>query len=81
MKKISEMTLKEKIGQVLVCGFQGTEYSEELKTLIEEYKLGNVILFTRNIKDVKQLHDLNMKIHNEIIKNSGVMPFIIINIK
>ena len=30
MKKINEMTLKEKIGQVLVCGFQGTEYSEEL---------------------------------------------------
>ena len=79
MKKINEMTLKEKIGQVLVCGFQGTEYSEELKTLIEEYKLGNVILFTRNIKDVKQLHDLNMKIHNEIIKNSGVMPFISID--
>ena len=30
--------MKENIGQVVVCGFQGTEYSEELKTLIEEYK-------------------------------------------
>ncbi len=70
MKKIEEMTLKEKIGQVVVCGFQGTEYSEELKTLIEDYKLGNVILFTRNIENVKQMHDLNMKIHQSIIKRN-----------
>lgn len=79
MKKISEMTLREKIGQVLICGFQGTEYSEELKTLIEEYKLGNVILFTRNIDNVKQLHDLNYKIHQEIKKQTNIMPFISID--
>ena len=79
MNKIEEMTLKEKIGQVVVCGFQGSEYSKELKTLIEDYKLGNVILFTRNIENVKQLHDLNMKIHQSIIKETGVMPFISID--
>lgn len=79
MKKIEEMTLKEKIGQVVVCGFQGTEYSEELKTLIEDYKLGNIILFTRNIENVKQMHDLNMKIHQSIIKETNIMPFISID--
>lgn len=79
MKSIKEMTLKEKIGQVVICGFQGTKYSQELKTLIEDYKLGNVILFTRNIENVKQMHDLNMQIHKSIIDEVGVMPFISID--
>lgn len=79
MKSIKEMTLKEKIGQVVICGFQGTKFSDELKTLIEEYKLGNVILFTRNIENVKQMHDLNMQIHESIIKETNIMPFISID--
>lgn len=79
MKSIKEMTLKEKIGQVVICGFQGTKFSDELNTLIKEYKLGNVILFTRNIENVKQMHDLNMQIHKSIINEVGIMPFISID--
>ena len=32
-----EMTLKEKLGQLIIAGFNGYEYNEHLKTLIEEY--------------------------------------------
>lgn len=79
MKSVKEMTLKEKIGQVVICGFQGTKFSDELQQLIKEYKLGNVILFTRNIENVKQMHDLNMQIHKSIIDEVGIMPFISID--
>jgi len=79
MKSINELTLKEKIGQLVFAGFPGYEYDEHLQKLIEEYKLGNVILFTRNIKNIKQLHDLNYKIHEEIRMNTGIMPFISID--
>lgn len=79
MKLVKEMTLKEKIGQVVICGFQGTKFSDELNTLIKDYKLGNVILFTRNIENVKQMHDLNMQIHKSIINEVGIMPFISID--
>ncbi len=79
MKKINEMTLKEKLGQLIIAGFSGYEYNEHLKTLIEEYKVGNVILFSRNIKNLDQLISLNKKIYYEIEKNTGNIPFITID--
>jgi len=79
MKKINEMTIKEKVGQLVFVGFPGLSYDENLKKLVEEYKLGNIILFSRNVGNIKGLHDLNLKLHNEIINNCGVMPLISID--
>lgn len=79
MKKINEMTLKEKLGQLLIIGFDGYDYNDHIKTMIEEYHVGNVILFTRNIKNLEQLSNLNHKLHEEITKKTGIMPFIAID--
>ncbi len=79
MKTIKQMTLKEKLGQLIIAGFDGYEYNEHLKILIEEYKVANIILFTRNIKDIPQLIKLNKKIHSEVIKHTNSMPFISID--
>ncbi len=79
MKKINEMTLKEKLGQLLFIGFHGYEYNDHLKTIIEEYKVGNIILFTRNIKDLEQLSKLNRDIHKKIIEETGIIPLISID--
>lgn len=76
MKKINEMSLKEKLGQLIMAGFEGYEYNEHLRVLIEEYKVANIILFTRNVKDIPQLIKLNKKIYSEIIKNTGTLPLI-----
>ena len=51
MKKFNEMTIEEKIGQLIWIGFQGYEFNDNLKYMIDKYKAGNIILFTRNIKD------------------------------
>jgi len=48
------LTLEEKIGQLLVCGFDGLKPSDEIKGLIKDYNIGGVILFSRNIKDPAQ---------------------------
>ncbi len=79
MKTIKEMTLKEKLGQLIIAGFHGLEYDEHLRTLIEEYKVGNIILFSRNIKDLDQLITLNKKIITEVEKHTGNIPFITID--
>ena len=79
MKTVKEMSLKEKLGQLIIAGFDGYEYNEHLQTLIEEYKVGNIILFTRNIKDLKQLAILNKKLFTEIEKHTGNIPFISID--
>ena len=79
MKDIFKMTKEEKIGQLVWVGFQGYEFNDELKFLIDKYKVGNIILFTRNIKDIKQLFELNRKIHEYVIEKTGIMPFISID--
>ena len=69
---IKEMTLKEKIGQMLCLSFHGTEYNEQLKTLVEEYNVGTIIHFARNIVNLKQIYELNYNIH----KNSKFPTFV-----
>ena len=79
MKKFNEMTIEEKIGQLIWIGFQGYEFNDNLKYMIDKYKAGNIILFTRNIKDLDQLYKLNKQIHEYITEKTGIMPFISID--
>ena len=76
---VNELSVNQKLGQLLWVGFDGYELTKELKDLISEYKIGNIILFTRNIKDIKQLYNLNKEIHEYIIEKTGIMPFISID--
>jgi len=43
------MTLREKIGQLFILGFQGTSVSKEFSHLLAFYKPAGVILFSRNL--------------------------------
>lgn len=60
--KMRGMTLEEKIGQLLIVGFDGISIDDNIKELIESYKVGGFILFSRNIVDknqtLKLLNDL-----------------------
>ena len=76
---LNDLTINQKLGRLMWVGFDGYELTQELKDLIKEYKIGNIILFTRNIKDIKQLYELNKEIHKYIIENTGIMPFISID--
>ena len=76
MKTIKEMTLKEKLGQLVMCGFEDSFYDEHIRVLVEEYKVGNVIYFARNVDNIKQLANLNKKVYEEIVKNTGIIPFV-----
>ena len=73
---IKKMTLKEKIGQLLVVGFPSYEYDEHIRTLVEDYKIGNIIIFSRNFRDLKQLRLLNKTLYDKIVYSTGIIPFI-----
>ena len=60
--KIVEKTLDEKIGQMILSGFNGTCFNKELSILINDFKVGGIILFSRNIEDSKQLKKLTSSI-------------------
>lgn len=73
------MTQTEMLGQKLVFGFHGTSLSPEFKALIRKYKIGNVILFLRNVESADQLRRLCDEIRALILEETGYPPFIIID--
>ena len=56
--RYEEMSLRQKIGQMIVTGFPEESMSREFINLVEEYKVGNVILFQYNQKSRIQLKAL-----------------------
>ena len=79
MKDLKELSLQEKLGQLLIIGFKEPTLTEDIKNLIREYKFGNFILFARNIENLNQLENLTHDIHEEVIAATGIMPFIAID--
>ncbi|WP_088040562.1 beta-N-acetylhexosaminidase [Bacillus sp. EAC] len=55
--EVNKLTLKEKIGQMIIAGFDGTT-SINASDLIKNYKLGGFIFFGTNIKSPSQLVNL-----------------------
>ena len=50
--------LKLLLGQCLSVGFDGPVIPEEYEKLVKEYKIGNTVLFKRNVESYEQLRDL-----------------------
>lgn len=74
-----KMTAKEMLGQKLIFGFHGTSLSEEFIALVKEYKIGNVILFLRNVESADQLRRLCGQIQDLIQSETGHPAFIVID--
>lgn len=59
-EKINAMSLEEKIGQMVIAGIDGETLGENTVTLIKQYHVGGIILFSKNLKGVNQsLHLIN----------------------
>ncbi|KAI5990451.1 glycoside hydrolase family 3 protein [Pisolithus albus] len=61
---------KQEIGQHFVFGFHGHEISEDVKVLIRDYHVGNIILMKRNVQSVKQVYRLAQSLQ-QLAKDSG----------
>ncbi|HLX56575.1 MAG TPA: glycoside hydrolase family 3 N-terminal domain-containing protein, partial [Ktedonobacteraceae bacterium] len=67
------MTLEEQIGQTLMVGFWGHTPTQEVIDLIQRYHVGNIILFSRNVGDARQVFELTHSLQ-AIARNAG-QPF------
>ena len=66
---IKNLSLEEKIGQMLMVGFEGNKITQRNLNQIQKYKVGGIILYKRNfnsyeeminlIKDLKELNKIN----------------------
>jgi beta-N-acetylhexosaminidase len=74
--KISTFTNEQLAGQRLMIGFEGTEFSDELRYLIDRLKIGGIILFAYNIKSPDQVAELCTSIQNYVTANGNPPLFI-----
>lgn len=67
---IQNMSLDQKLGQMMIVQFLGPTYSLDISTMISQYNVGAVLLYTsnNNIQDKAQLKGLIAQMQ----KNSGV---------
>ena len=73
------MDRKCAVGQRIMAGFPGTEIDEAFAALVREYKIGNVILFRRNVESREQLARLCAELRALIVAETGVEPLIAID--
>ena len=55
---LKSMTLEEKVGQMILVGFYGTELNDEIRSALNNLKCGGVILYDRNMESVAQTKKL-----------------------
>ena len=67
------MTLKEKIGQLFVLGYQGFRPSKGILDLIQTAHIGGIILFKRNLKDPAQ----SARLTNQLQSSCRRMPLFV----
>ena len=67
---VDQMTLEEKVGQLLVIGVEGTSFSSEMDNLIRNYHVGGVIIMGRNVATTNEMLQLinGIKKANELNK-------------
>lgn len=62
---------KKLVGSLCIFGFEGTQVPDYLKTWIEDWSLGGVILFKKNVESLEQVANLNTHLselaHHQLI--------------
>lgn len=71
MHENENMDLRTQIGQHFVCGFDGPTLEPSFIEAVKRYKIGNIILFARNIKSKTQLYALCQEIQDLVRSECG----------
>lgn len=58
MAIVDHLELRQKVGQLVIASFDGTEKPADLQLLLEEYQVSGLLLFPRNIVSTEQLQQL-----------------------
>ena len=72
-KLVANMSDADKVGQVLMIGIHGTTLNDDAKFMLNEYRVGGIILFDRNMESKDQVKTLITDI-NKAGKSAGLTP-------
>ncbi|MGQ0504366.1 MAG: beta-N-acetylhexosaminidase [Myxococcaceae bacterium] len=74
---LSALSLEQKVGQLMMVGFAGTEVDEGIVALLQDMHVGGVCLFKRNVTNADQVAKLNAGIQSAM--KDEVAPFIAVD--
>ena len=75
-KLVANMSDADKVGQLLMIGIHGKTLNDDAKFMINEYRVGGIILFDRNMESKDQVKSLIVDI-NKTGKSAGLTPLFI----
>lgn len=70
---VGAMTLPEKVGQMVMIGIHGTEITDDSRYMLNQYHIGGVVLFDRNLVSAEQTKKLNADLQQQ----AGKVPLFI----
>lgn len=73
---IKNLSLEQKIGQMLLLPIEGTELSPGTKEHLLKHKIGNFIYFAHNLTDYKSIRKLSDSLQQAAKEASGIPAFI-----
>ena len=76
-KILKEMTLEEKVGQMLLLGVPGTSINSTAKAIVTELKAGGVVLFAANLTSISQATNFTSQLQEETLKTKLKIPLLI----
>lgn len=76
---VAKMSLAEKVGQMLIVGFSGQslEQSPELRTMIEQYHIGGIVMLEANAHDPQQVSALTYEIQALAMSSGAKLPLFV----
>lgn len=75
-KLVASMSDADKVGQLMMIGIHGKTLNDDAKFMLNEYRVGGIILFDRNMESKDQVKTLITDI-NKAGKSAGLTPLFI----
>ena len=72
-KLVANMSDADKVGQLMMIGIHGKSLNDDAKFMLNEYRVGGIILFDRNMESKEQVKTLITDI-NKAGKSAGLTP-------
>ncbi|MCA9914865.1 MAG: glycoside hydrolase family 3 protein [Anaerolineae bacterium] len=77
--RIAGMSLEEKVGQMMVISFYGTELPADVAHLLQTWQPGGVVLLPSNLVDPEQITTLTNSIQQTLVDAGTIPAFIMVD--
>lgn len=76
---LNEMSLEEKVGQLLMVHFRGEDVNEDAKTLVQKLHIGGIIYYNwaNGLRSPQQIRNLSSKLQELAVKKRFSIPLFI----